>query len=368
MNSHRRSVSIAPAADRAAPLSKGQKTFNDLVERIGKQRARLLAWETAIPQYQQKYLTDLLPELTLLGDLQVQLVHALDRASCEQGLGKGDRRIIDALIVDLAGPLLLERDDAELKAVFNRHSESDFDQQKALAAEDMKSMLEDVFGIESGSLDDVLEAADAEVTEKSRQRDVEKEARAASRQKRKSPKQRALEAQREGEAELVSLSIREVYRKLASALHPDRETDPEERGRKTLLMQRVNAAYAQKNLLQLLELQLELEHIDQSAINNLSEDRLRYYNKILKDQLAELAQEIERIELDFKARFDLPPFEQVSPKSIARDLALDIAGVERSIRQLKSDVRACGNVTTLKPLLARWRRERKAAEFDNLPF
>jgi hypothetical protein len=71
-------------------------------------------------------------------------------------------------------------------------------------------------------------------------------------------------------------------------LHPDRETDPQERERKNALMQRVNQAYSKNSLLQLLELQLELEHIDQSAINNLSEDRLKHYNKILKEQVKEL--------------------------------------------------------------------------------
>ena len=51
----------------------------------------------------------------------------------------------------------------------------------------------------------------------------------------------------------MSQSIREVYRKLAGALHPDRESDPQERERKTALMQRVNQAYAKNNLLQLLD-------------------------------------------------------------------------------------------------------------------
>jgi curved DNA-binding protein CbpA len=37
--------------------------------------------------------------------------------------------------------------------------------------------------------------------------------------------------------------VREVFRKLASELHPDRETDPAEHARKTELMQRVNQAY-----------------------------------------------------------------------------------------------------------------------------
>ena len=80
--------------------------------------------------------------------------------------------------------------------------------------------------------------------------------------------------------------MREVYRKLASALNPDRESDPIERERKTALMQRVNQDYARNNLLELMELQLELEHIDQDALKNISQDRLKHYNAIMKEQIA----------------------------------------------------------------------------------
>ncbi len=79
--------------------------------------------------------------------------------------------------------------------------------------------------------------------------------------------------------------------------------DPQERERKTALMQRANQAYQKNNLLQLLELQLELEHIDQSSINSLSEDRLKYD---LKKQLRELGQEILHVEIGFRHSWGYP--------------------------------------------------------------
>ncbi|MDR6450169.1 hypothetical protein J2794_006309 [Paraburkholderia terricola] len=68
-------------------------------------------------------------------------------------------------------------------------------------------------------------------------------------------------------------------------MHSDRETDPQDRDRNTALMQRANQANSKNSLLHLLELQLELENIDQSAINNIGEDRLKHYNKILKKMI-----------------------------------------------------------------------------------
>ncbi|WP_409015107.1 hypothetical protein [Caballeronia sp. LZ001] len=66
-------------------------------------------------------------------------------------------------------------------------------------------------------------------------------------------------------------------------------------------MQRANQAYGKNDLLKLLELQLELEHIDQRAINVISEDRLKHYNKILREQLGELDQEILHVEARLQA-------------------------------------------------------------------
>lgn len=92
--------------------------------------------------------------------------------------------------------------------------------------------------------------------------------------------------------------MREVYRKLASALHPGREPDERQREAKTALMQRVNQAYEANDLLVLLELQLQIEQIDASQIANASEQRLKHYNKVLSDQLTEL-----KLELDLKRHF-----------------------------------------------------------------
>ena len=371
-----KSLAIAASVDRSQ-LSKGQKTFNDLVERIGQGRARLSAWEEAISRFQEKYASQVLPAHATLADLHQRLVHCLDDVSDEKGLSKSDRQLASDIIVDLASQLLCEREDDDLKAIYNRHSEFDFDQEEAAAADGLKSMLEHVLGVEldetagAQSPEDLLNLAHAEILERQNQFSAEKLARAEQRGRRKkSARQLALEAQQTADAQHASQSIREVYRKLASFLHPDRETDPQERTRKTALMQRVNDAYAKNNLLQLLELQLQLEHIDQAAIDNIGEDRLKHYNKVLQEQLVEINREIQRVEFEFKDRFNLPPFLAISPKMIARDLADELEGVQRAIRHVKEDLCAFGELKKVKALLARMRRERKldAAGGSGLPF
>src|SRR5690349_234103 len=79
--------------------------------------------------------------------------------------------------------------------------------------------------------------------------------------------------------------LREIYRKLASAVHPDREADAERRAEKNELMQKINRAYATNDLLTLLEAQLRLEQIDPEHVTKLSGERLKHYNKLLSEQL-----------------------------------------------------------------------------------
>lgn len=90
--------------------------------------------------------------------------------------------------------------------------------------------------------------------------------------RKKSAKTLAKEAAKAQEEEQISLSIRGVPQTGQCAARY--EPDPAERERKTALMQRANEAYANKNLLQLLELQLELEHIDAAHLANLAPERL----------------------------------------------------------------------------------------------
>jgi len=97
---------------------------------------------------------------------------------------------------------------------------------------------------------------------------------------------------REQAAQGASRAMREVFRKLASELHPDREPDPDERVRKTVLMQRVNQAYAAGDLLALLELQLSIEQIDASTLAGIAQDRLAHYNHVLEAQLQSLQDEL----------------------------------------------------------------------------
>ena len=82
--SNRTSVTISGGAGR--PLSKAQARFNALIEQIGKKRERLAAWDAVIPRYQRRRVDDLTPLVEEALDLQIEMVHCLDRAAAGKGL------------------------------------------------------------------------------------------------------------------------------------------------------------------------------------------------------------------------------------------------------------------------------------------
>ncbi len=364
-------INIASGKD-PAHLSKAQKSFNTLTKQIQAKRATLAAWQAAIPAYQQKYARELSPLIVSLSELHLQIVRRLDLVSDQKGLSASERRTLGEIISQMAGDLAEARDDAEIIALYNKHSGSNYEEEQVAALKGMKSLFEAELGVDLGdeldidSHDDLIMRAQARLQEQEVQHEAMRQAAQEDyAARKKTAKQLAKEAKLEAEARQLSLSIKEVFRKLVSALHPDREPDPVERQRKTALMQRVNHAYEKKNLLLLLELQLELEHIDQSTLDNIRDDRLKHFNKILKEQLIDLDQEIFHTADLFIAQFGYNPYDRPSPSTIMRQLDADIAATRQTIRNLKQDLIDFKDVKLVKAWLKAMRRRPRADYSDD---
>jgi hypothetical protein len=303
---------------------------------------------------------------------RVELVYLFDKAHDDKLFKKTDKKKLQHLIIELVTELIHAHGKEELKEIYNKHSETDFDtdsqEQDEVISDLMKSMLKDMLDIEID--DDVSspEKIHAVLREKLAQQQRLAEEKRSKR--KKTPKQLEKEARQKEEEQNISKSIQEVFRKLAGALHPDREQDEVERERKTKIMQQVNAAYAKKDLLRLLELQLEFEHINQAQLNNIAEERLKYFNKILQEQLNELEQEITQIEGSFKMQSNRPPFMALSPKSLLVELEADIKSLSRDISRLKTDLQVFSSQQTLKLWLKDYRipKPSEMDAFDDLFF
>ena len=134
--------------------------------------------------------------------------------------------------------------------------------------------------------------------------------------RKKSPKQEKIEQ----ETTDADSALRTIYRKLASALHPDREPDEAERIRKTQLMGQVNAANDAKDLLTLLRLQLQIDQIDPLAIATMADDKLRHYNRMLKEQVKTVQEELMLAQERLRTMWHLVSYKPINLNSVEATL------------------------------------------------
>jgi len=133
-------------------------------------------------------------------------------------------------------------------------------------------------------------------------------------------------------------------------------------------MQRINQAHDKRDLLQLLELQLELEQIDRHLIGRFDEERLRHYNALLKEQIAELKHALMRVETTFQAQFGLDPFVSLRPETAVPQLNAEIVRVKQSNREIEQDLLALSAERGIKAYLKKLRRRPASEDFFDLPF
>jgi hypothetical protein len=120
-------------------------------------------------------------------------------------------------------------------------------------------------------------------------RQARKEAKLTPAQKEKLAALEAAKAQGAQDAKNV---LRQIYRQLASSLHPDREPDEAKRLEKTKLMSEANAAYERQDLSTLLRLQLQLAQIEPEHRAKMADDKLKAMSTLLREQLKALNAEM----------------------------------------------------------------------------
>ena len=302
------------AAPDQAPLSAAQQLFNNWVQRIAEQRAALEAWDAVAQACRTRFARDGLPLQTRYLDLQAALAQYLDSQSARK-LSKLERQQLDTCVLEAAQQVAdLSQTPAQraaMQELVQRYTPTD-DMEDA-AGEAAASAAPQTPPTAEPTLDDidwddpeaVAQFVEAQAAAAAAQAERARAQHQAQRQQRKA--QQAKKAQGPTAAELATQSLREVYRRLASRLHPDREPDDAERARKTALMQRVNIAYEAGRLMELLELQWEAEQLDPARLAQLSDARLAPYNRMLEAQWNDLQREAQARGHAFAREFGLLP-------------------------------------------------------------
>jgi hypothetical protein len=366
------SLQIAAAAH-AQQASPEHKRFKTLLAKIEAARERLAGWQTQLPLFAQAYAEQVQPlEHKLMAERRAWAFE-LAQLHASRKWGKADATTIARSVCDVAGGLLESSDeeDAELKALYNQFAEVDFDTEGQQSLQSMKNMMEAFGGMDLGdepvaSVDELMQRAHQEAQRQRQAHEARQEARAAK-AKKKAPT--AAEKRAAEEAQRVSQSVREVYRKLAAALHPDR-SDPNasdaEREQRTALMARANAAYEARDLLALLSLQLQIEQVDVAHAATVAASQVKHFNKVLAEQLREIEAEIDGRQMAFCESYGLMIEVRLHPDKLGHVIEDEIRDIQQAEYILDLDRRA---VRSDGPPLKRWLRQQRAEQrLDDNPF
>ena len=358
----------------ASSMSKTQKAFNRLIDKIASQREALAKWQAFFPRHQQRVNDEMVPALELFDEQKIAFMLLLDAASDVAGMTKGERTKLATLVRNMTEDLLDVLDDERVIAMYDKHHDVSYAQALQHDVDKFKGLVEDTLGFsmedeefgDARTPEEMLEALMGRMGEEMM---AEEEAEAAAQQHSKSSqstaksvKAKAKEAAELEQAQAASQSVREIYRKLASEFHPDREPDPVERARKTALMQSVNQAYANKDLLQLLELQLRFEQIDAEHLATVDDSRLQHYVKVLQDQSRELDMELAEVTepfLDYAS--DTRRYESVVAE-IQEDFENELSGLRAENVRMKDSLDEFADVAVLRVWLKSVQVKRAKAE------
>ena len=151
-------------------------------------------------------------------------------------------------------------------------------------------------------------------------------------------------------------AIRTIFRQLASALHPDREPDEQERLRKTALMSEVNAAYERNDLTTLLRLQMQVTQVNpqnKAGATRMADDKLIAMSLLLKEQVVALEEDLDQLESRLSQELCLPVRADADEATMTQALQRLQADQRHSADSLAADLRRIQNDAELK----RWLKE-----------
>jgi hypothetical protein len=181
------------------------------------------------------------------------------------------------------------------------------------------------------------------------QAQAQRKAASQARQQRKAPTQ--AQATDLAQAESAQQRLRSLFRQLASALHPDREPDPDRRLVKTAFMSEANAAHERRDWLALLDIQ------QRAAISTTSspasDAQLADITVLIKQQVAEQERQRAAFNDRLADEFDLPPGSGVTAERLAAALSQQVQVLQAKVDQLEAAAEQASDAVALK----RWLKD-----------
>lgn len=286
-------LKISTSADKK--LSASQEIFNKLTQQINTLEKELDKHTQKLDSLSEQYLKKVHPIKLKNAELQIKMARSISEITYSQKFGKDNLERVKEVIQDLLMQAFEHiTPDAELEKFYNSWVDSSYkdeqEEMRSTAKEMTAEYLKENLGIDIdfSEFEDTPEGQARMIAHiQQLMKDMEQNHEAGAGKSK--TKRKLAEEQKQRDAEAVELkSLRSIYISLAKALHPDTEKDVAEKLLKEELMKKVIAAYENRDLAELLKLEMQWVHKDSEHLEKLSDDKLKLYINFLKKKVDEL--------------------------------------------------------------------------------
>ena len=352
------SKNIIPSiqVEKKKKLSYQQRTFNSRIKKINKLKEEEAILQQLIPEIKSKINEMIEPLDEAIVEVRAKTIELFDKSYDMPFFRKKEKEKLQELILQYAFDLIDTNGVERLIPIHDKHSEDSFEEIKQVSNDMTKSMAESMFknmfnvDLDFSKVEDMndFEAFGKTLYE---QMDKIQEEKEEKKKKRKKTKAQVNKEERlKEEAKQISKTSKAIYTELVKEYHPDKEADEEKKEKKTELMKEITKAYNDDDFFALLNFQIQLKEGDLSHLDEIADDHLKYYNKILKEQMDELSMKVEALKNPF------PPFEHFGPylqnhKYYETMLEKDRRFLEQDLKQYENEYEEFSDKKKLRAFL-----------------
>ncbi len=317
-------------------VSRLQQQFNSRIKRINKAKEDIKKIEEKTDLIQSKIAEHIHPEISKLIDAKKEFVYFLDKCMGDKSFKKDIKNEIEVAIANMTSELIIEHQQKDLIPIFDKYSPQSYEKVQQDEGQRIKDQISQYFA-ESTDFDIDLDDIEIDITDplafmrNFQQKIEEKQQNDETFDNTKKINQ----AEKDEKFKNVTQTAKKIYKSLITEFHPDKEMDEAKKSEKTEIIKKVTQAYEEDDLFELLRLKLELQQTENTDLENLPEDELKYYNTILLEQLKELEMKL----YSLKNGFD-PKISQLLRCRTNKTLEKNILGGKKEIQDQIDDVQS----------------------------
>jgi len=351
-------------------LSKEQLAFNKYSKKIEALRKQLLNDQLRFDKLSACFLKTVSPAREAYNSALTEFVkalYAIYKYEKLTGVNKGKLKNLILSNLDEAFQYIVPTD--EIKAIYDALNPQTYDEEEAEQISSMKDGLEQMFRAQFG-MD--VDFSDMEMNEEAVARklaemkdEFENSQKEVNLKRKKTKREIESEIKNKQAQELQNKNVRSIYLSLVKMLHPDLESDAVLKLEREELLKKVTAAYQKKDMHTLLKLESEIIHRQSEHLELLTDEKLKFLNTQLKEQILELQEELSM--LRYHPRYEIiEEFMGYSESGALKNISSVAASLTSAQKEIEKDTAELLDKNKMKYISSMLKQITAEDSFENI--